>query len=205
MYCFAIISNSNELSLENLKHPVDGKKSPYSASFFSNQEQQRIAICLQTLSSQQASWDCWIKLKPWISTFLPCCHRSTKIISTNQRTALNSQSQRCLLIDGKRGRRLDFSLYNYTTVQRKGNRCSQLKPCKQNRRGGKKRDSCLQFMSNLTEVDKGTEMLYYRTIVRMSNKKKTDVLGLNALKIYLQFMSNLTEVETGTEMLLLEA
>ena len=34
MYCFAIISSSNELSLENLKHPVDGKKSPYSASFF---------------------------------------------------------------------------------------------------------------------------------------------------------------------------
>ena len=35
MYCFAIISNSNELSLENLKHPVDGKKIPlFSLLFF---------------------------------------------------------------------------------------------------------------------------------------------------------------------------
>ena len=33
-------------------------------------------------------------------------------------------------------------------------------------------------MSNLTEVDTSTEMLYCRTIVRMNDKKKADVFGL---------------------------
>ena len=35
MYCFAIIPSSNELCLENMKHPVDGKKIPlFSLLFF---------------------------------------------------------------------------------------------------------------------------------------------------------------------------
>ena len=35
MYCFAIIPNFNELSLGNMKHPVDGKKIPlFSLHFF---------------------------------------------------------------------------------------------------------------------------------------------------------------------------
>ena len=42
MYCFAIISNSNELSLENLKHPVDGKKIPlFSLLFFPTKSSKR--------------------------------------------------------------------------------------------------------------------------------------------------------------------
>ena len=93
-------------------------------------------------------------------------------------------------------------------VQRKDNRCSKIKANKYSKVRSEKREvlAYIQFMSNLTEMDTGTEMSYCRTIVRMSNKKKKkDVLGLKALKIYLQFMSNLTEVETGTEMLLLEA
>ena len=94
-----------------------------------------------------------------------------KIISTNQRIALNSQLQSCLLIDWMKDRKSDFSLYNRTTVQRKDNRCSKIKVSKFRR---EKRDSCPTWL--------WTRAPRCCTVVRSyewATKEKADVLGLS--------------------------